>query len=898
MTQIRRIFLALAALCLCSIWCIAAELADSKEPWWSLKPLSRPMIPKTKVLGGSPANLIDAFIWAKLEEKGLSPSPEADRRTLIRRVSFDLTGLPPTPQEVESFVNDQDPDAYEHLVDRLLNSPRYGERWARHWLDVVHYGDTHGYDKDKPRPYAWTYRDYVIRAFNEDKPYGRFVQEQLAGDVLFPDTADGIEALGFISAGPWDFVGHEEVSEMKTDGKIARHLDRDDMISNTINTFNSLTVQCAQCHNHKFDPIPTEDYYNLQSVFAAVDRTTREYYRDRGLNHKRTELRSREWSLLTERNSLEEKINKAGGDELEKARKKYEAALKPSDKEHHAQYGYHSAIETSQLATKWVQVDLGSAQTLTNIVLRPCWDDFAGIGDGFGFPIRFKVEAADDVGFKSGVTTLLDQTTEDFPNPGIKPQTIALHNLRARYIRVTATKLAPRSGDYILALAELEAYNAAGKNVARDAAVTALDSIEAPVRWAKQNLVDGIYPGAQIKRSQTEIAELKREYELVYEKLVTEELRNSWKKTTNSLAQVKSEIDAMPKPNLAYVGAVHFGNGLFRGTGPDGGRPRAIYVLNRGDVRKPANPAHPGALSCVSGISARFELNEDAPEGARRAALAKWITDDRNPLTWRSIVNRVWQYHFGRGIVETPNDFGKMGRLPTHPELLDWLAVEFRDSGQSLKKLQKLIVTSATYKQVSNIEHDHLEAAKLDGDNRLLWRMNRRKLEAEAIRDSVLFVSGKLDLSMYGPGFQDFVIEKPEHSPHYEYDQYNPNDPKTHRRSIYRFIVRSQQQPFMTTLDCADPSMLVDKRNESLSPLQALALLNDKFMVAMAAGFAARLDAECTSGEQKIEIAFRECLGRSPAPSEKQELLEFAQRDGLANTCRLLFNLNEFIFVD
>src|SRR2546421_349896 len=236
---------------------------------------------------------MDHFVLAKLREKGLTPSPEADKRALLRRLSFDLTGLPPTPEEIDAFLGDSSPDAYERLVDRLLASPRYGERWARHWLDVVHYGETHGYDKDKPRPNAWRYRDYVTRAFNADKPYGRFVQEQVAGDVLFPGTTDGIEALGFLAAGPWDFIGHVELPESKADGKVARHLDRDDFVSNTIGTFVSLTAHCAQCHDHKFDPISQEDYYGLQAVFAAIDRTDKAFDPDPAVAAKRAELKAR-----------------------------------------------------------------------------------------------------------------------------------------------------------------------------------------------------------------------------------------------------------------------------------------------------------------------------------------------------------------------------------------------------------------------------------------------------------------------------------------------------------------------------------------------------------------------------------------------------------------------------
>src|SRR5205823_14626965 len=236
---------------------LKATATDDSAIWWSLRPLKQSASPAVRDASWG-RNPVDDFILSALQKRGLKPSPEADKRTLIRRVTFDLTGLPPTPEEIDAFLADSSPDAYEKLVDRFLASPRYGERWARHWLDVAHYGETHGYDKDKPRPNAWPYRDYVIRAFNADKPYWRFVQEQVAGDVLFPFTRDGVEALGFLAAGPWDFIGHEEVPESKIDGKIARHLDRDDMVMNTMQTFNSFTVQCAQCHNHKFDPIPTE----------------------------------------------------------------------------------------------------------------------------------------------------------------------------------------------------------------------------------------------------------------------------------------------------------------------------------------------------------------------------------------------------------------------------------------------------------------------------------------------------------------------------------------------------------------------------------------------------------------------------------------------------------------
>lgn len=875
----------------------AADLpppAGRRVDWWSLRPLSRPAVPRPPAQDAARVrNPIDAFILAKLRAKGLSPSPEADRRTLIRRLYFDLVGLPPAPEDVDAFVADPDERAYEKLVDRLLASPQYGERWARHWLDVVHYGETHGYDKDKPRPNAWPYRDYVIRALNNDKPYGRFVQEQVAGDVLFPDTRDGIEALGFIAAGPWDFIGHAEVPETKIDGKVARHLDRDDMVSNTINTFASLTVQCAQCHNHKFDPIPQEDYYSLQAVFAALDRADKLYDASPAVARRRSLLTARLRDLEGRKKALDEQIQRLGGAELAAVDRKLADAARPAGAQP-PEFGYHSGIEPAQLRTKWVQVDLGRSIPIDHVVFVGCHDDFNNIGAGFGFPVRFKIEAADDPAFKTGVRVVLNHTGADFPNPGTTPQTARAGGRPARYVRVTATKLAPRLNDYIFALAELSVFDAAGRNVALGRPVAALDSIEAPPRWRKTNLVDGIVY-AQARATPGEIAALHKQRQAILERVTDERTRRESAEVTAALERVRGELGRLPPQRLVYAGTVHNGGGAFRGTGPDGGKPRPIHVLRRGDVKKPGKEVGPGALSAVAALPARFRLADGASEGERRSALARWLTDPRNPLTWRSIVNRVWLYHFGRGLVDSPNDFGRMGQLPTHPELLDWLAADFRDGDQSLKGLHRLMVTSATYRQASSSDP---KSAVVDAGNIYYWRANRRRLEAEAIRDSVLWVSGKLVPTMYGPSFEDFVVEKPEHSPHYEYHLHNPEDPRSHRRSVYRFIVRSQQQPFMTTMDCADPSMAVDKRNQTITPLQALAMLNDKLTVIMARDFADRVGR--TGGDLRAQVAaaFRLALGRPPSPDELDGLAAYAGRHGLANACRVILNLNEFVFVD
>jgi hypothetical protein len=322
--------------------------------------------------------------------------------------------------------------------------------------------------------------------------------------------------------------------------------------------------------------------------------------------------------------------------------------------------------------------------------------------------------------------------------------------------------------------------------------------------------------------------------------------------------------------------------------------PRPVNWLARGDVKNPGKEMQAGTVTCIPGTGGTFQLKSASDEGQRRAALAGWLTDPKNVLAWRSIVNRVWHYHFGQGLVDSPNDFGRMGSQPSHPELLDWLAVEFRDGGQSLKKLHRLIVTSAVYRQASTHRDD---AAKTDSGNRYLWRMNRRRLDAESLRDTVLATSGKLDLKMGGPGFAAFGF-KDDHSPHYLYEQHNVDDPKSFRRAIYRFVVRSVPDPFMECMDSPDPSLIVPVRTETITALQALALLNNPFMVRQAEHFAARISAAGESPEARADAAWRLAFARSPSKSEAELLVNHAREHGWASACRLLFNANEFLFID
>lgn len=869
-------------------------LRDTYVPgrdWWSLKPISTISVPVPDAEEATepstwPRNEIDRFILAKLREKRLTPSPEADARTLVRRLTFDLTGLPPSPEQVRSFLDASAIDAdaaYRDLVERLLASPRYGEQWARHWLDVARYGESHGYDKDKARFHAWPYRDYVIRSFNDDKPWTRFVQEQVAGDVLWPGDPDGIVALGFVAAGPWDFIAHTEVGEKKLDGRIAKHLDRDDMVSAVFNAFLSTTVQCAQCHHHKFDPVSMEDYYRLHTIFAAVDRQDRVYDLDPEVVTERVQLESKIGQLGQQLRQLENQIKEEGGPPLEALRKQVAELEKSSGAglKTVPEHGYHSRIAPNQDQEKWVQVTLPETVEIAEIRLIGSHDDYAGIGAGFGFPVRYRLEIADDPGFSQNRRVLADRSQRDQPNPGVTP--VILPGGKGSVVRVTATRLAERKGDYIFALAELQLLDRDGKNLALAAKVTAADSIEAGSRWGRNNLVDGRFATGADPEAVAHLAGAREKLDDLLARLETPERLEKRETLGRQKKAAEKALADLPKGKLVYSLATDFKPRSQ--VIPTKGVPRAIHLLHRGDLRTPGDRMAPGAPALWDGAPEVFELPPDHTEGDRRAALARYLVDPGNPLLWRSAVNRVWLSHFGRGIVDSPNDFGRMGMLPSHPELLDWLAARFRKT-ESLKDLHRLIVTSATYRQSS--DYDAGQAA-IDGSNAYYWRFNRRKLRAEELRDAVLSVAGVLDLEMGGPSFRDFSF-KDDHTPKYWYHLHDPNDPDSHRRTIYRFIARSQTQPFLTTLDCADPSQMVAKRDETTTALQALVLMNNPFMTAMSNHLATRT--------KDVDEAVWLALGRSPTDDEKQALEAYASQHGMPATARLLFNLNEFTYVD
>ncbi len=930
---------------------------STDETFWSLRPLVRPPIPhlEKSFAAFEPVNAIDRFVLSKLIEKGLEPSPSADRRTLMRRVYFDLVGLPPTTDVVEEFVADPREDAYERLVDRLLTSPQYGERWARHWMDVAHYAETHGHDQDRPRQNAWPYRDYLIRSFNDDTPYARFIQEQVAGDVLFPDDPQATVATGFLATGPWDESSLQSIQNDTDDRKIAQYLDRDDMVTTVMSSFVSATVHCARCHDHFFDPIKQADYYALQAVFAGVDKTDRPYEPDLQTARRRKALQTElaqlhgfkgqaDPLLLTQQLLTPEMQQLAAAWEAKQIStpslwqvlepvevtssdgstltKQPDGSVLASDKRPEKDT-YTLVFHTPLRGITAFRLELLTHDSLShrgpgrqdngNLHLseikvfaqanggrQPNGTDFSGAAQAARSQwSEIVVESREEpdgsrrsatkvsaIGLTPPARLELKNPRADFNQDG---WTIA-HALDGN--PGTAWGIYPKVGEDHRAVIEfaqpitfeggavltvmLEQLHGGGHLIGRPriSVTTATESLSLETELLPSEII-AILAKAAAERSDLQRAELARFVRVKH---------------------VERELLALPALQMVYAAA---NETKLDPLVPSPKRaPRPIHLLERGNVKQPGAEAVAGSLACVPGLPARFELPNVQDEGARRAALARWLSDQQNVLTWRSIANRIWHHHFGRGLSDTPNDLGQMGARPTHPELLDWLACELRgeDERSSLKHLHRLIVTSATYRQSS--AHDARWAA-IDGDNRFLWRMNRMRLDAESIRDTVVSMTGMLDRTMGGPSVKQFIQTPGIHvTPNVDYANFDPDRPENFRRSVYRFIFRTLPDPLMDSLDCADSSQLTPVRNASLTALQALSMLNNKFTVRQSEHLATRASSVSGDMNQQVEAAFRVALLRSPTDRERAVLTEYAHQHGLANACRVLLNSNEFLFVD
>ncbi|HEY1080973.1 MAG TPA: PSD1 and planctomycete cytochrome C domain-containing protein, partial [Prosthecobacter sp.] len=681
---------------------------EDKRDHWAFKPLP------------AQTGSLDSWVTSKLREKDLDLSPEADRRTLIRRLHLVLHGLPPTPEEVEAFAKNEDPKAYEKEVDRLLASPRYGERWARHWLDVIAFGETHGFEVNTPRPNAWPYRDYVIQSFNRDIPFPQFILEQLAGDTAGADAATGfLVASAALLPGQ---IGKDEESKAK-----ARQDELNDMVSTTGGAFLGLTLHCARCHDHKFDPVSQADYYGLQAIFA-------------GVRHGERPLRSAEARESAESNAdLLPKLTRATHQFLQ-----FEP---PTGSGRPAVHPYRNIDRFTPVTTRRLRFSIQA--TSENNRYEPCLDELE-IYSTDGRNVALAATGAKATASSSWASA---KHRLEHVNDGLygNDRSWISKSRGSGWVEIEFAK--PESVEAVVwGRDRLEDF--------RDRLPVQYQVEVAPSNGAWQRVSDG-----DDRKPFTQAKGRPQEPEPADAGKVAR-----WQEARGLLRSLEERLQTTKTGPTVYAGRFE--------TAP------ASFRLNRGDVTQPKEEVPPGA---VTALGPRLSLTKDMPEQQRRIALAKWLAVPENPLPARVLVNRLWQHHFGEGLVSTPNDFGRNGALPTHPELLSWLASEFIRGGWSIKHMQKLIVMSRTWRQSSAPNPEGLAA---DAQTRLLWRFPPRRLEAEAVRDGILAVSGALDLRMGGPGYSVF---EPNSNYVRVYDPKTSYGPEEWRRMIYMTKVRVAQ---------------------------------------------------------------------------------------------------------
>ncbi|MBA4148431.1 MAG: DUF1553 domain-containing protein [Verrucomicrobia bacterium] len=807
-----------------------AQWPDDKpvEQHWSFKPLTLPDIPNARNHRWA-RNAVDSFILQQLEAKKISPAKEADRRTLIRRVTFDLTGLPPTPKEVEAFVVDQRADAYEKLVDRLLASPHYGERWGRHWLDVVRFAETTGFEVNTPRENAWPYRDYVIRAFNEDKPFDQFIIEQLAGDAFGVE-----EATGFIVGGPNDQVKSPDIVLTRQQRSDELH----DMVATTGSAFLGLTVGCARCHNHKFDPISQVDYFAMTAVFSGVHHGERQL---KAIDHP-----ERMKSAQTLRQSV-------------------------------------TRIEGQLTQFEPIADPTGTVPFRPAVHPRQNVDRFEPVEAKF---VRFTISDT------SGHEPCIDEL--EIYSEGDKPRNVALASVGAR---ATASSVYPNSNRHKLKHINDGLY---GNNQSWIPSEVGKGWVQ--IELTEKLLISKVVWGRDREEKFTDRLSTQYKIEVAME-------TNQWKTVAGSndrhpyvpgqksvpldgleglsekkRAQLRKLLAEREKLENRIVELTTYPM-VYAGTFK---MPEPTYRMQRGDPMQPKEEVGPGALTS---FAPAIKIPVDTDEQERRIALARWIASPENPLTARTIVNRLWQHHFGEGIVNTPSDLGVNGAQPSHPELLDWLANQLMEHDWKLKPMHRLMLLSSTYRQSSASNE---KAVSVDAGNRSLWRFTPRRLEAEPIRDSILTMSGKLDLKQGGPGYHVF-----EENDNYVrvYEPKKEFGAKEWRRMIYQFKPRMQQDATFGAFDCPDGGQIAPRRSSSITPLQALNLLNSDFMMQQAEFFAERLKQVEKDSKAQVRRAFVLAFNREPSKPELNASTKLVDQHGLTHFCRAILNANEFLYV-
>lgn len=835
---------------------VLAESAKADQSWWSLQPLrSQPVPQPNNPPAGWDKSPIDRYVLATMREKGLEPSPPADRRTLIRRAYFDLIGLPPSPEEVAAFVNDPAADAYERLIDRLLASPQYGERWGRHWLDVIRFGESNGFEQNHLRDNAWPFRDYVIRSFNEDKPYDRLVAEHLAGDQLDPGNPQVEVGTGFLVAGPFDSVGNQDPVAAAQ----IRSNTLDDIITATGSAFLGLTIHCARCHDHKFDPIKTADYYRLQSALAGVQQKPRplasEKERADRVAQTRTidiQIRAVDKQLAPLKKEIADRIAKVGR----------ESILARYPRPPVSSRGVEEVFPA--ISAKYVRLSISHCD---NPHRAAEIDEIDVWTDG---PASRNVALA-----RLGSKATASSTRRPSTNADVfQARNLIDDDLSRRWIAES-----PQS-EIVIELPKAETIHRVFWSSDREGGF-AKTGRPISEKYTLRVSLDG--------KEWTEVAsnEGRRpstpqwEEQLLREAVESAEEQAERTRLEQQRADLANRRLAIPELPLAWIGKFT--------------QPSATFVSLGGDPQKQGEAIVSSSLTTLEKVVPTYELKADAPEGKRRLALAEWITNKSNPLTPRVLANRIWHYHFGRGIVATPSDFGFGGSAPSHAELLDWLANQLHEQDWHLKPLHRLIMTSKTYQQASNFDE---AKGQIDADAVYLWRYPPRRLEAESIRDTLLSIAGKLDLrpdNPGGPGFQLYTYTVDNVATYIPLDSVGP---ETYRRSVYHQNVRAVKVDLLAEYDCPDPSLAAPRREVTVSPLQALTMQNHSFILDMAKSLETRLQREAPQdSSSQVKRGFQLAFGRDPDAAELKASTDLIAKHGLFLFCRSLINANEVIYV-
>ena len=863
--------------------------------WWSLQPVRRPQPPAVRNAGWV-RTPIDAFVFQKLEASGLSPAPEAEKRPLIRRLSFDLTGLPPPPEQVEAFLSETSPDAYERLVDRYLASPEYGVRWGRWWLDLARYGESNGFEYDEFRPTAWRYRDWVVDALNRDRPYDEFARLQLAGDVLRPDDPEAVEATGFLVAGAYDTVGHNQISvPMKA---VVRSDELEDIIGTVAQTFLGLTINCARCHDHKFDPVRQVEYYQIASALSGVRHGERDL----------SEVDPETIASRKEMQALLARIAAIEGPARARISRQRKNALRPAPTPW-AAWDFDRGLD-DRIGS--LNVSLKGSATATSEGLR--LDGKTGYAVSASLPRELKAKTIEvwvrlDNLEQRGGGAITIQTPDgnlfdaivfgeneagawtagsDFfrrtRGVGGEPEKQAME--RAVHVAITY------SGDgTIRVFRDGRPYGTPYKSSGPVTFPAAESQVVFGLRHAPaggNRMLAGTIVRARVYDRALDLAEVAASAAACGDYVdpgaiaaaLTPECRAERGRLMERVEKLRSSVAHQTRKAYAVS-------------------PReagTMRVQIRGNPNQPGDSVRAGGVAAIVAPGASFGLPPDAPEARRRERLASWISGPQNPLFARVIVNRLWQAHFGAGLVEMSSDLGFNGGTPSHPELLEWLASEMAAQGWSIKSMHRLIVTSAAYRQSSRLDAKGLER---DAGDRLLWRKAPTRIEAEMVRDAMLAVSGVLDSKLGGPSFRDQKVVQAIGTPAVLYRAVDPQSPGLNRRTLFRAWARGGRSALLDAFDCPDPSTAVPRRPVTTTPLQALSLMNNALVLYLADAFAARLlrDAGPDSGRQ-VERAYRLGLSRGPEPDERAWAGRVVERFGAATLARAIFNSNEFLYLD